>query len=278
MKSCLDYELIDFGEGRKLERFGKVITDRPEILAEGKRRLNPSEWRNLANAVYLESNKTTGQWQIEKAIPDTWPCRFLYKDVKWTATLKTAQFKHVGIFPEQETQWKFLIDHCRSGMRVLNLFAYTGAASLSAAKTGADVFHVDSSKSVIKSAAANARKSDLNSIHWVVDDALKFARREAKRERQYDMIIMDPPIFGRGRQGQNRKLADQLQDLIDVAYELLNPNGISILNTYSPSLSSEQMVKACEKSGFRHNVKGHLTVSDGYGRDLSLSRFVRMKK
>lgn len=274
----LDYQLLDFGEGRKLERFGDVVTDRPEVLAQGHRSLSARVWREKTDLVYKELDEKTGTWHWYKTPRESWEIRFRHDRVGWKAILKPGKFKHIGIFPEQELHWTWLASVIRPEMRVLNLFAYTGAASLTAAAAGGDVFHVDSARSVIKTAADNARLSDISSIHWVVEDALVFAQKEVRRGRRYNVIIMDPPVFGKGKKGENRRLVDHLDDLVAVAGRLLSAKGLLLLNTYSPRAGLEEMVNTCEKNGLKHTDSGTLTVYDPKGRPLTLSRFVRAEK
>lgn len=278
VKKSLDYQLLDFGEGRKLERFGEVVTDRPEVLAQGKRRLSAREWHETADLVYEELGEKTGRWHWHTPPRENWEIRFDHDRAGWKAILKPGKFKHVGIFPEQELHWNWLASVVKPGMRVLNLFAYTGAASLTAAIAGGDVYHVDSARSVIKTAADNARLSDISSIHWVVEDALAFAQKEVRRGRRYDVIIMDPPVFGKGKKKENRRLEDHLDNLVAVAGKLLSAKGTLLLNTYSPRTDIGEMVNTCEKNGLNHTDSGTLTVYDPKGRPLTLSSFVRAEK
>ncbi len=268
-----DYELIDFGNGRKLERFGAVILDRPEIQAVGSPSLRSSRWQELASAKFVETTKTKGKWVKNEAVPESWEFSFENGKKSWKALLGLSPFKHIGLFPEQAEHWKYLMKNVKSGNRVLNLFGYTGAASLCAAAVGGNVFHVDSSKSIVNKAAENAAASEIDGIHWVVEDALAFAKKEVKRGNKYHFIIMDPPIYGRGKKGEHWKLEDLLPDLVDTASRLLSKKGVLILNTYSPKIEIEDMVKLVNDSKLRVMKKGWLSVSAGT-RKLNLSRFV----
>jgi 23S rRNA (cytosine1962-C5)-methyltransferase len=268
-----DYELIDFGNGRKLERFGAIVLDRPEILATGSCSLRQSKWQELASAKFVESSKTKGKWIKHGPVPVSWDFSFDDGKHTWQALLALSPFKHIGIFPEQSAHWKFLMKQVKRGDRVLNLFGYTGAASLSAAAVGGDVFHVDSSKSIVKKAAENANASSIDGIHWVVEDALAFAKKEVKRGNKYQFIIMDPPIYGRGKRGEHWKLEDLLPDLVATSAALLSRKGTLILNTYSPKIEIDDMVRIAETSKLRVDKKGWLSVSAGT-RKLKLSRFV----
>ncbi|MGB6035081.1 MAG: class I SAM-dependent methyltransferase [Cryomorphaceae bacterium] len=268
-----DYELIDFGNGRKLERFGAIVLDRPEIQATGSSSLRQSQWQELASAKFVESTKTKGKWVKNGPVPESWDFSFNDGKYTWKALLGLSPFKHIGIFPEQEEHWKFLMKQVNQGDRVLNLFGYTGAASLSAAAAGGDVFHVDSSKSIVKKAAENASASAVDGIHWVVEDALAFAKKEVKRGNKYQFIIMDPPIYGRGKKGEHWKLEDLLPGLVETTAALLSRKGTLILNTYSPKIEIDDMVEIAEASKLRVSKKGWLSVSTGT-RKLKLSRFV----
>lgn len=268
-----DYELIDFGNGRKLERFGAVVLDRPEIQAAGLPNLPQSRWNELASAKFVESNKNEGRWIKNESVPASWEFNFEKGKLAWKAILGLSPFKHIGLFPEQVEHWKFLMKKVEQSDRVLNLFGYTGAASLCAAAAGGDVFHVDSSKSIVKKAAENASASGLQGIHWVVEDALAFAKKEMKRGKKYRFIIMDPPIYGRGKKGVHWKLEDLLPDLVETASALLSRKGTLILNTYSPKIEIEDMIGIVEQSRLRVSKHGWLSVSAGT-RKLNLSRFV----
>lgn len=269
----LDYELLDFGNGRKLERFGKVVTDRPEVLADGATAHPPSYWVAQAHMRFVDGKGGRGKWHSTQPIAGSWTCHYRAQ-TPWQVLCKTGPYKHVGVFPEQERHWSFLRKHLRRGDRYLNLFAYTGAASLVAAQAGADAHHVEASRSVVHWAAQNAKASGVDSIRWVCDDALKFAEREARRGRTYRGISMDPPVFGRSGKGQTWKLEDQFDGLVARASGLLEKGGFLFVNTYSPVLALDEMVNSCEKNGLRHNDSGWLSVATRGGRTLRLSKYV----
>lgn len=271
----LDYELLDFGDGRKLERFGTIVVDRPEILAHAPKTLEKI-WADKAR--FSESPGLSGSWTATPRIPDSWVCALDMPSGKLDFILKPGRFKHVGLFPEQEKHWRFLARELKKGDRFLNLFAYTGASSLVASQVGADVFHVDSSRSVINWAAKNAETNGISNIHWVCDDALKFAERECKRGNKYAGIIMDPPVFGKGAKGENRRLADVLRDLINMGQQLLLPSGFLIVNTYSPIVTLDEMSEICIKNGLQGNEKGWLSVHTSDKRALALSKYVIARK
>lgn len=228
-----DYELLDAGDGKKLERWGTVITIRPDIQASSTPAWSDAKWQDLAHWEFEEYSSTQGQWKnIKENAPEQWT--IAYQNLNFG--LKLTQFKHLGLFPEQQANWRFIKEHTGTGQKILNLFAYTGAASLVACDAGAEVVHVDSVKQLITWANENKERSQLSDIKWVHEDALKFAQRELKRGKQYDGIIMDPPAWGLGAKGEKWKLEHHLSSLIETAYGLMNPGAFLILNTYSPKI------------------------------------------
>ncbi|MBI5621219.1 class I SAM-dependent methyltransferase [Candidatus Gottesmanbacteria bacterium] len=232
-----DYELIDSGVGLKLERFGSYTVVRPDPRALWKPHRDPALWQQ-ANARYIRSTNTEGHWDKNTPPPTPWHIR--YHDMMFE--LEPTSFKHIGLFPEQAVNWTWLkqIINGRS-LSVLNLFAYTGAASIAAAQAGARVTHLDSVKSTITWANKNAK---LNSpahhhIRWIEDDAIKFVTREQKRGNTYDGIILDPPRFGRGNKGEVWKLLDDLPRLLEGCIRLLSPNAsFFLVNAYTADISA----------------------------------------
>lgn len=244
-----DYELLDAGAGKKLERWGKVITIRPEIQAHFKPEWSFAEWQDMAHWQFEELSSTQGEWKnLKSQAPEQWIIS--YQSLNFG--LKLTKFKHVGLFPEQQANWCFIKEHVSPGQKFINLFAYTGAASLIARANGADVVHVDSVKQMLTWANENMERSQLADIKWVLEDALKFAQRELKRGNRYDGIIMDPPAWGLGAKGERWKLENQLPDLIEAAYGLMNPGGFLILNTYSPKVELADLA-LCAKQYFSVN-------------------------
>lgn len=267
------YELLDFGRGRKLERFDDIILDRPEVLAVGAQN-QPRELWNKAVAVYQEKPKDAGVWKKKGAVEETWNCNFALRETAFKLQLSLGKFKHLGVFPEQEKHWDYLFGNLSKGKKLLNLFGYTGASSIVGAMAGAEVFHVDSSRSILKVARENAALNDITNIHWVQEDALKFALREVRRQNQYDLIVMDPPVFGRGRKGEIWKLEEGLEPLLKAASDLLVKNGTLILNTYSPKLGLNEMIQVCEKYELHCIDSGWLSVSTNRNDALKLSKYV----
>ncbi len=233
-----DYELIDTDAGERLERWKNIILIRPDpqIIWSGSRK-NPL-WKN-AHAVYHRSASGGGYWEALKRVPDVWSVK--YEGL--TFNLKPMGFKHTGLFPEQAVNWSLareLIEKEDSQLSVLNLFAYTGAATLACLKAGAKVTHVDASKGMVQWAKENAAVSGLKDapVRWLVDDCLKFVKREIRRGNTYDAIIMDPPSYGRGPNGEVWKLEQQLAELLEETGKLLSDNAVFFfLNSYTGGLS-----------------------------------------
>lgn len=233
-----DYELIDADSGERLERWGNIILIRPDpqIIWSGDRK--NTLWKN-AHAVYHRSGSGGGYWETLKKVPDVWSIKY----GGLTFRLKPMGFKHTGLFPEQAVNWSLaerLIKAEDRPLSVLNLFAYTGAASLACLKAGAKVTHVDASKGMVQWAKENAAASGLENapVRWLVDDCLKFVKREIRRGNKYDAIIMDPPSYGRGPNGEVWKLEQQLTELLSETGRLLSDNAVFFfLNSYTGGLS-----------------------------------------
>jgi 23S rRNA (cytosine1962-C5)-methyltransferase len=229
-----DYELLDSGEGRKLERFGGIVVDRPEPQALWRRQRSPDVWRQ-AHAVFSASadDEEKGKWRQDKPVPDSWPVRF----GEVVVTCRLQGLWHLGLFPEQAPHWDWMLGEIGKvhgeRPRVLNLFAYTGAASLLAARAGAEVTHVDASKKAIQWAKENQSASGLGAapIRWILDDAAKFVAREVRRGKSYHAILIDPPKFGRGPEGEVWDLFQGLPGLLADAAKLLAPDQASLILT-----------------------------------------------
>lgn len=231
-----DYELIDAVNGERLERWGNVVLIRPDpqIIWQGER--NPKLW-GKADAIYHRSNSGGGKWEMLKKVPDVWSIG--YNNL--TFRLKPMGFKHTGLFPEQAVNWKLVSDIIGGrNLKVLNLFAYTGGATLACLNAGASVTHVDASKGMVQWAKENAVASGLadKPCRWLVDDCLKFLAREIRRGNKYDGIIMDPPSYGRGPNGEVWKLENQIGELLDLAGQVLSDDAeFFLLNTYTAGFS-----------------------------------------
>lgn len=230
-----NYELIDAGGGRKLERWGTVTTIRPEHQAYFGPVLSRKEWSHLADWEFIPKSEGSlqGTWKrLNPKAPDSW----LFTTSGLTFHLRITTNKHIGIFPEQQVNWTFLSEKLDPSKRFLNAFAYTGAASVFGRRTGAEVIHCDSVKPMLDWGYQNQVESNLEGIKWVHEDALKFIRREVKRGNKYDIVQLDPPAWGLGAKGEKWKLEELLGTLINEAVQLLTPSGVLILNTYSPKV------------------------------------------
>ncbi len=232
-----EYELLDSGNGLKLENFAGYTISRPDPRILWQPSLNEQEWKN-AHASYARSSLTEGHWNIRKTPPQLWLLHF----DRITMKLQPTQFKHIGVFPEQAVNWRWLTNTINGKpFRVLNLFAYTGGATIASALASAHVTHVDSVKSVINWAKENAKLSHIpeKSIRWIEDDAYKFVLREQRRGNTYDGIILDPPRFGRGTKGEVWKLETNLPNLISACKNILSKNPVFFLiNAYTADISS----------------------------------------
>jgi 23S rRNA (cytosine1962-C5)-methyltransferase len=282
-----DYELIDSGSFRKLERFGQYVIIRPEPQAIWNCSLSEVEWNKMASAEFkMDKNDTEkGRWILKKGMPEQWRISYAYKQKEFNIRLGLTSFRHIGVFPEQAPNWDYIIDQLNTSAehhpKVLNLFAYTGAASLAARVAGAEVVHVDSVKPVISWARENMENSLLTDIRWVVEDALKFVQREVRRGNMYSGIILDPPAYGRGADGEKWILDDNLNEMIMLCSKLLLPkNSFFILNMYSIGFSAlvgNNLVNSYFDRGDK-NEFGELYLADRFGKKLPLGTFLRFKR
>lgn len=233
-----DYEILDMSDGRKLERWGNYILDRPDPQIIWQDKTFPNKWKKK-DAIYIRSNKGGGHWENINSIKPRWQVK--YKDL--TFNIKQMGFKHTGLFPEQAVNWDYMIDKIKNSNRkikVLNLFAYTGGATVACAYAGADVVHVDSSRGMVDWAKENIESSNLTDryVRFIVDDCIKFVRREIRRGNKYDAIIMDPPSFGRGANGEVWNIEESLYLLIKLCEEVLSDNPLFFLiNSYTTGMS-----------------------------------------
>ena len=232
-----DYELLDSSSGEKLERWGNIILIRPDPQIIWKTEKKHPLWRD-AHARYIRSNSGGGHWERYKNVPEVWSIK--YENL--TFNLKPMGFKHTGLFPEQAVNWSLMsrMIEGKKDVKVLNLFGYTGAATLACAAAGAQVTHVDASKGMVLWAKDNAAASGLadKPIRWLVDDCIKFVRREIRRGNKYDGIVMDPPSYGRGPNGEVWKLEEQIFELLELCDELLSDKPLFfLLNSYTTGLS-----------------------------------------
>jgi len=280
-----DYALLDSGDGEKLERYGGYRIVRPEPQAMWSRRLASAEW-DAADARFVGSGDdvTDGRWRFKRPLSDSWPLR--YDGI--TVVCRFTAFRHVGIFPEQATHWQWILDRIAARgapFRLLNLFAYTGVASLIAARAGAEVTHVDASKKAIAWARENQSLSNLGEarVRWICDDAVKFVEREGRRGSRYDGIILDPPKFGRGPKGEVWELFTDLKRLLVGCRRLLSERPtFVILTAYAIRASftaTDALTREC-LDGLGGTVEsGELVLREqGGGRALSTSLFSRWSR
>lgn len=265
-----DYELIDCSDGERLERWGDIILIRPDPQIIWKTERKNPLWKQ-AHARYSRSSTGGGAWQNYKKVPSQW--QISYRDL--TFNIKPMGFKHTGVFPEQAVNWDFAAEKIKNANRpikILNMFAYTGAATLACLNAGATVCHVDASKGMVQCAKENAALSGLSDkpVRWLVDDCVKFVQREQRRGNKYDGIIMDPPSYGRGPGGEVWKLEEQLFSLVQLCVPILSDNPLFfILNSYTTGLSPavmEYLLGVMLKKRFGGNVSSseiglHVTES-----------------
>lgn len=279
-----DYELIDCGDFEKLERFGKYITIRPEPQAVWRKKYSEAEWEKQAHVKFVPKSSSSGEWKALKKMPDQWTISYPLGNTEITLRLGLTSFKHVGVFPEQACNWDVIYDYLvdLEKPKFLNLFAYTGGASVAARAAGADVTHVDSIKQVVNWANENMQKSNLDNIRWMIDDALKFVKKEQRRGNLYQGIILDPPAFGHGPNGEKWKLEDNILEMIDSVLQILDPKQhLLILNAYSLGFSALVPQNLLEPFATKH--KSNLSIGELYlnaksGVKLPLGVWGRLEK
>ena len=238
-----DYELIDASNGEKLERWGKYILLRPDPTVIWDNGNLLEKYKGKIDAIYYRSNKGGGRWENLRKIPSSWTIK--YKDL--TFNIKQMGFKHTGIFPEQAVNWEYMMNKIKNAKRhikVLNLFGYTGAASVACLKAGASVTHVDASKGMVEVCKENVISSGLKDrpIRYLVDDVVKFVKREIRRGNKYDAIVMDPPSYGRGANGEVWNIEKDLSNLVNLCLEILSDKPLFfIINSYTTGLSKTSL-------------------------------------
>jgi 23S rRNA (cytosine1962-C5)-methyltransferase len=284
-----DYELIDTGEGEKLERFANFVVRRPEPQAIWRKSLGEAAWLK-ADASFLRDQRSEerGEWRMKPEMPSRWQMRFNYKGMHLTMRLALTSFKHVGIFPEQAANWEFIYDTIEElrgvGIerpKVLNLFAYTGGATLAAKSAGADVTHVDSVKQVVTWSKENMEQSGLDGVRWIVEDAMKFVEREVRRGNRYNGIILDPPAYGRGANGEKWVLEDDICRMLECCAELLErENAFLVLNLYSMGLSA-MLARTAVHQAFgapRSEQMGELYFEDRSHKQIPFGTYYRFRR
>ncbi len=287
-----DYRLLDCGNQQKLEQFGPYTMIRPEPKALWAKSLSDEQWMNRAHLRFMQGagfakagKEDSGTWEKLKPVPDRWTIgyRKLFR-----LRLGLTTFKHVGVFPEQAPNWDYINQRVQkirekapqSVPRVLNLFAYTGAASLAARAAGAQVVHLDAVRQVITWGRENMELSGLDGIRWILEDAFRFVKREVRRGNTYQGLVLDPPAYGHGPEGERWKLDDCLHALLqECAHILAGENAFMVLNLYSNGYSA-LLTDTLARASFPANGNytfGELYLKDDYGKRLPLSVFSRME-
>lgn len=269
-----EYELLDSGHFEKLERFGAYVIRRPEPQAVWRPSLE--NWR--ADAVFIRSDGDRGSWKLGPNMPEQW----VVAHEKFSFRLGLTAFKHVGVFPEQAANWTYIYRECaaRESSKVLNLFAYTGGATMAAAAAGAAVTHVDSVRQTVNWARQNMELSGLGEARWIVEDAMKFVLREVRRGARYDGIVLDPPAYGRGADGEKWVLEQQIFQMLAACAELLKPDGFLVLNLYSMGLSAT-LAQTAVRQAFGvvgEEQFGELCFDDRAGKRLPLGTYYRFSR
>ena len=255
-----DYEILDMANGEKLERWGNIYLIRPDPQIIWKDKSYPNKW-GQANARYNRSNTGGGAWEYKKRLPESWQIK--YKNL--TFNIKPMGFKHTGLFPEQAVNWDWMIKKIKDSKReinVLNLFAYTGGATVACLSAGASVCHVDSSKGMTTWAKENVESSGLRDrpVRFIIDDVVKFVQREIRRGRKYDAIIMDPPSYGRGKNGEVWQFENNIADLVELCTKVLSDDPLFFLiNSYTTGISA----KVLENILYLNMKKTKGTISSG---------------
>ena len=256
-----DYEIIDMANEEKLERWGNIKLIRPDPQIIWKNKSFPNEWKN-ANAKYNRSNTGGGAWEYKKRLPESWQVK--YKNL--TFNIKPMGFKHTGLFPEQAVNWDWMINKIQQSKRnikVLNLFAYTGGATVACLSAGASVCHVDSSKGMTTWAKENVESSGLREkpVRFIIDDVVKFVQREIRRGNKYDAIVMDPPSYGRGKNGEVWQFENNIADLVELCMQVLSDDPLFFLiNSYTTGISSRVLANLLELNMKNH--KGKITSGE----------------
>jgi 23S rRNA (cytosine1962-C5)-methyltransferase len=280
------YELLDFGAGRKLERFGAFVLDQPCAAAQCADKAHRELWRD-ATARYDRTQGEEGVWAPDRALSDGWNVHFA--DVGLTFHLQPSPFGHVGVFPEQRDNWSWIVRQIARAqaslgrpLKVLNLFAYTGGSTLAAAAADAEVVHIDAARNIVERARQNAELSGLaeRPIRWIAEDATKFCRRELKRANQYDAVILDPPSYGHGPKGEPWKIGDDLLPLLNMCGELTTDSRAFILVTsHSPGVGPAELSAYLAEGIFgdcaQPPAAGELFLTTADGRKLPSGVFAR---
>ena len=260
-KDWQDYKIIDMANGQKLERWGNITLSRPDPQIVWNNKSFPNEWKK-ADAIYSRSKTGGGSWDYKRKMPNSWQIK--YKNL--TFNIKPMGFKHTGLFPEQAVNWDWMINKIQQSKRnikVLNLFAYTGGATVACLSAGASVCHVDSSKGMTTWAKENVESSGLREkpVRFIIDDVVKFVQREIRRGNKYDAIVMDPPSYGRGKNGEVWQFENNIADLVELCMQVLSDDPLFFLiNSYTTGISSRVLANLLELNMKNH--KGKITSGE----------------
>ena len=278
-----EYELIDCGNGRKLERFGEITLIRPEITAIGKPHLSEIQWKEMANAEFVETSKNSGKWNIFKQIPDTWQMTYNSPSgIQLTAELSLTTSKHIGIFPEQVINWQFIErEHGNFGQEsFLNLFGYTGLSTVFASNFFEKATHIDSIRKMVEWTRHNAECSGRSNIRLITEDAQKFVEREIKRGNRYDGIILDPPAIGSGAKNEKWIFDEMIENLLVNVNQIAKRKSFIIMNLYTHSVFGMDISELLHKCFPNHNIEmcEEVKGTSTYGGIISHGVFVWMKR
>lgn len=277
-----EYELIDCGNGRKLERFGEITLIRPEITATSKPHLSETQWKEMANAEFVETSKNSGKWNIFKQIPETWQMSYNSPSgIRLIAELSLTTSKHIGIFPEQVINWQFIErEHGNIGSEsFLNLFGYTGLSTVFASNFFDKATHIDSIRKMVEWTRRNAENSSRNNIRLITEDAQKFVEREIKRGNTYDGIILDPPAIGSGAKNEKWIFDEMIENLLTNVNQIAKQKSFVIMNLYTHSVYGMDIRELLHKSFPYHNIVMCEEVKSisTYGGKISHGLFVWLK-
>ncbi len=278
-----DYELIDTGNRKKIERFNKFILIRPEPAAVWSPAYSETHWLELAHAEYKPTGNYSGKWEKYKPMPDKWLMRYRSPEVKLRFFVELKNFKNIGVFPEQAVNWDYIMKRARiyEGTKMLNLFGYTGLASITARIAKAEVTHIDALKSVIERGKENMKRNNVGHIRWLIDDVRKFVAREIRRGNKYHGIVLDPPAFGHGPKKEKWVLEEDLNPLLkNISKIMYRKNFFLVLNVYSLNMSALSLWNLTEENFRDFEIKkaevGETFLSDDHGRKLSTGILVRI--
>ena len=274
----MDYELIDLGEGRKLERFGDHILDRPEVEAKGQKN-NSKEW-SKADYYFWEERGKKGQWRKVGVKEKSWNIRYSDRDIQCQFSLELSNYKHIGLFPEQTANWKYISERIKQmkSCRFLNLFAYTSAASIIASKAGAEVVNVEALKQLTNWSKKNADLNKVNNVQWLTEDARTYVDRAARRKDKFQGILLDPPAFGHANKGKRWIIERDLHPLMQSIQKIMDPSScFMIINTYSPKMSLSQVDSLLLKMGLERSSfkNGNLGLESSSNKALILGNLHR---